>query len=60
MLARWKKDGVWADIADLLRALVRRAAGRYPEPSAAITGSQSVHESAEGVVPAAGSTAGRR
>ena len=53
MLARWKRDGVWADIADLLRALVRRAAGRYPEPSAAIIDSQSVHESAEGVVPAA-------
>ncbi len=53
MLARWKRDGVWADIADLLRASVRRAAGRYPEPSAAIIDSQSVHESAEGVVPAA-------
>lgn len=53
MLARWKEDGVWADIADLLRAAVRRAAGRHPEPSAAIMDSQSVHESAEGVVPAA-------
>jgi transposase len=52
MLARWKKDGVWADIADLLRAAVRRAAGRHPEPSAAVMDSQSVHESAEGVVPA--------
>lgn len=37
--------------ADLLRAAVRRAAGRHPEPSAAITDSQSVHESAEGVRP---------
>src|SRR6185437_171474 len=53
MLARWKKDGVWADITDLLRAAVRTAQGRHPEPSAAIIDSQSVHESAEGVVPAA-------
>jgi transposase len=52
MLARWKRDGVWADIADLLHAAVRRAAGRHPEPSAAVMDSQSVHESAEGVVPA--------
>jgi len=53
MLARWKADGVWADVVDLLRAAVRRAEGRDPEPSAAIMDSQSVHESAEGVVPAA-------
>jgi hypothetical protein len=42
-----------AVITDLLRAAVRRAAGRDPEPSAAIIDSQSVHESAEGVVPCA-------
>jgi transposase len=53
MLARWKADGVWADVVDLLRAGVRAAAGRDPEPSAAVIDSQSVHESAEGVVPAA-------
>lgn len=53
MLARWKKDGVWADIVDLLRAGARQADGRDPEPSAAIIDSQSVHESAEGVVPSA-------
>jgi len=53
MFARWKKDGVWADITDLLRAGVRQAEGRHPEPSAAVIDSQSVHESAEGVVPAA-------
>jgi len=53
MFARWKKDGVWADVADLLRARVRVAEGRHPEPSAAVIDSQSVHESAEGVVPAA-------
>jgi len=53
MCARWKADGVLADITDLLRAAVRTAAGRHPEPSAAIIDSQSVRESAEGVVPAA-------
>jgi transposase len=52
MSARWKEDGVLADITDLLRAAVRRAAGRAAEPSAAIIDSQSVAESAEGVVPA--------
>jgi transposase len=55
MFGRWKDDGVWADVADLLRARVRVAAGRDPEPSAAVMDSQSVHESAEGVVPAASS-----
>lgn len=53
MFTRWKADGIWADIADLLRAGVRVAAGRDPEPSAAVIDSQSVHESAEGVVPSA-------
>lgn len=53
MHARWRKDGVLADITDLLRARVRTAAGRHPEPSAAIMDSQTVRESAEGVVPAA-------
>jgi transposase len=53
MHARWKNDGVLADITDLLRAEVRAAAGRDREPSAAIIDSQSVRESAEGVVPAA-------
>jgi putative transposase len=50
--ARWKKDGVLAGITGLLRAAVRTAAGRDAEPSAAIIDSQSVRESAEGVVPA--------
>jgi transposase len=53
MHARWKADGVLEDITDLLRARVRQAAGRDPEPSAGIIDAQSVHESAEGVVPAA-------
>jgi len=52
MHARWKKDGVPADLVDLLRGKIRAAAGRDPEPSAAVIAAQSVHESAEGVVPA--------
>jgi transposase len=53
LLARWKKDGVLGDTCDLLRARIRIAAGRDPEPSAAIIDSQTVQESAEGVLPAA-------
>lgn len=53
MHARWAKDGVLEDITDRLRARVREQAGRDPEPSAGIIDAQSVHESAEGVVPAA-------
>jgi putative transposase len=51
--ARWKADRVLDDITDRLRAAVRRAAGRAAEPSAGVVDSQSVAESAEGVVPAA-------
>jgi putative transposase len=53
LFSRWKKDGVPARIVDALRAVIRRAAGRDPEPSAGVIDAQSVHESAEGVVPAA-------
>jgi transposase len=53
MFARWAADGVLQHITDLLRARVRAAAGRAAEPSAGIVDAQSVHESAEGVVPAA-------
>ena len=55
LFARWSRDGVAAAITDRLRARVRTAAGRDPEPSAAIVDAQSVHESAEGIVPAASS-----
>ena len=51
--ARWKADRVLDDITDRLRAAVRVAAGRAAEPSAGIMDSQSVAESAEGVVPTA-------
>lgn len=40
-------------LASWLRGRVREAAGRDPEPSAGVIDAQSVHESAEGVVPAA-------
>jgi transposase len=50
---RWRADRVLAGLADDLRAKIRAALGRDPEPSAAIADSQSVAESAEGVVPAA-------
>jgi transposase len=53
LFSRWRDDGAWAAITDALRRAARRAAGRDPEPSAAIIDAQSVHESAEGVVPAA-------
>jgi len=53
MLARWAADGALPDVAGLLLARVRQAAGRDPEPSAGVADSQSVKESAEGVVPSA-------
>ena len=53
MFARWTADGAWPAVADLLRARVRQAEGRDPEPSAGAVDAQSVHESAEGVVPSA-------
>ena len=53
MHARWKADSVLADVTDLLRAAVRKASGRHPEPSAGVMDSQGVRESAEGVVPSA-------
>ena len=46
-------DGVLEHITDVLHAQTRRAAGRDREPSAAIVNAQSVHESAEDIVPAA-------
>lgn len=38
----WRKDGTWEKINTALRTEVRVAAGREPEPSAAILDSQSV------------------
>jgi transposase len=53
LFRRWRDDRAWAATAALLLAAARIAAGRDPEPSAAVIDAQSVHESAEGVVPAA-------
>src|ERR671926_28183 len=39
---RWRQDGTWQRLHDTLRAEVRRAAGRDPQPSAGILDSQSV------------------
>jgi len=38
----WRKDGTWERINSALRVEVRVAAGREPEPSAAVLDSQSV------------------
>lgn len=38
----WKRSGVWKRLHDRLRGLVRQAAGRQRQPSAAILDSQSV------------------
>jgi putative transposase len=33
---RFRRDGTWLKVHDLLRVKVRRGAGRHPQPSAAI------------------------
>jgi putative transposase len=48
--ATWSKDGIWAWLTDKLRAAARLATGRDRRPSAGIIDSQSVAQSAEGVV----------
>jgi putative transposase len=53
LFRRWRGDRAWDWTAALLLAAARRAAGRDPEPSAGVIDAQSVHESAEGVVPVA-------
>src|SRR5580704_13121455 len=42
MFWHWRLGSVWQSIHDTLRALLRRAEGRKPTPSAAIIDSQSV------------------
>ena len=45
---RFRHDGTWERIHDALRVQVRQAAGRDPEPSAAVVDSQSVKTTDKG------------
>jgi transposase len=47
-LWRWRHDGTWQLMHDLLRSDVRVAAGRRRQPSAGIIGSQSVKTTEKG------------
>lgn len=44
----WRLDGTWERIHDVLRAQLRRAAGRHPQASAAILDSQTVKTTEKG------------
>ncbi len=54
----WRRDGTWDRVHDRLRALVRIAAGRDPQPSAAVLDAQSIKSSEGG--PDRGFDAGKR
>jgi transposase len=51
LFARWCADLTTAGLVDQLRTDLRQALNRNPHPSAGCMDAQSVHESAEGVVP---------
>src|SRR4051812_1002953 len=46
----WRRNGTWQEIHDSIRASVRQAAGRHPEPSGAVVDSQSVQTTEQGGV----------
>jgi putative transposase len=46
--ARFKKDGTWQQIHDLLRTRVRHKVGKHKQPTAAIIDSQSVKTTEKG------------
>ena len=46
--ARFKKDGTWQQIHDLLRTRVRHKSGKHKQPTAAIIDSQSVKTTERG------------
>jgi putative transposase len=46
--ARFKKDGTWQRLHDLLRTRVRHKSGKHKQPSAAILDSQSVKTTEKG------------
>ena len=45
---RFRRDGTLLNVHERLRTKVRRAAGRHPQPSAAILDSQSVKTTKKG------------
>lgn len=58
--AAWQKDGVFTQLSDLLRHLVREAEGRNAEPTACVIDAQSVKTSANVPVVGQGIDAGKK
>jgi transposase len=58
--AKWEKDGITEAVHALLRRRVRQAAGRSPQPSAAIIDSQSIRTSSNVPESSQGIDAGKK